>query len=118
MLTFLKYWHIGRYVDDRRKSLMKDCNIILLWEAELVFEKVSLTKLASPITIWTFLGGCHFWEKWESTDTAQFLTASLRVGRISNIVIEINFSSNFRWDSYIDARHYFGQLQSKNAFEV
>ena len=118
MLTFFKYWHIGRYVDDRRKSLMKDCNIILLWEAELVFKKVSFPKLASPITFWTFLGSRNFWEKWKSTDAAQFLTASLRVGRISNILVEFNFPSNFKWVSHIDAKLYFGHFQSKNVFEV
>ena len=97
---------------------MQDSTMILLWDTELELEEVSFTILASRITNWTFLTRCHFWKKWESTDTAQFLTASLRVGRISNILVEINFSSKFRWDSHIDARHYFGHLQSKNAFEV
>ena len=74
--------------------------------------------MASPITSWTFLVRCHFLKKWELTDIAQFLTASVRIGRISNIPLEINFRSNFRWDSYIDARQYLGRFLSKNTFEV
>ena len=89
-----------------------------MMDTELELEEVSFTILASPITNCTFLTRCHFWKKWESTDTAQFLTASLRVGRILNILVEINFSSKFRWDSHIDARQYLGPFLSKNTFEV